>query len=413
MVGVAQVRLFEYALMALSEIWNNKVRTFLTLIGIVIGISAVILIIYIVQGAGKFIVEQYSSLQPVDMVRVYPESEDQKKAPRFSLDDVDYLKKQLGGKIKAAAAVGWTRSFKLRYRGSKFDCEVIPTTRSYTGIYGMDIDRGRFLTDIDLENKDQVIVLGYETAEQLFPGQNPLGKEVVIHGTFPFTVVGILSEEYQSPIFPAATNNTRAFIPLSVMERLEGNRGNFYLMLRAKTPELASSLQTSVIEKLNLKYGLTSENQSKFMAYNMGGMMNEVNILEIVLMILLGGAASITLLVAGIGVMNIMLVIVIERTKEIGLRKALGATRRDILTQFIIESLILCLVGGITGIIVGYLGSGFVQRLASDYFEVKAVIPSWAIIVSLIFTTGVGLFFGIYPAVKASRLDPIEALHYE
>jgi len=138
-----------------------------------------------------------------------------------------------------------------------------------------------------------------------------------------------------------------------------------------------------------------------------------VSIVKIGLMILLGGVASITLLVAGIGIMNIMLVIVAERTREIGLRKALGATKRNILTQFIIESVILCIFGGIFGIILGYFSSHIAMNIAQNYINFDLSIPLWSIIVSLAFTSGVGLFFGIYPAAKAAKLDPIEALNYE
>lgn len=141
--------------------------------------------------------------------------------------------------------------------------------------------------------------------------------------------------------------------------------------------------------------------------------MQQVNIIKIVLMVLLSGVASLTLLVAGIGVMNIMLVIITERTKEIGLRKALGATKKDILLQFIIESVILCILGGVLGILLGYIGSDLTMDYASKFVNIRVDVPAWAAILSLIFTTVVGLFFGIYPAVKAARLDPIEALHYE
>jgi putative ABC transport system permease protein len=153
-------------------------------------------------------------------------------------------------------------------------------------------------------------------------------------------------------------------------------------------------------------------NQATFMTFE-DAVHNMVNIIKIVLMLLLGGVASITLLVAGIGVMNIMLVIVAERTREIGLRKALGASRRDILVQFIIEAIILCIVGGILGIVLGYFSSELVLNLANNYIKVDLTVPLWSVLVSLIFTSAVGLFFGIYPAIKASRLDPIEALHYE
>ncbi len=172
-------------------------------------------------------------------------------------------------------------------------------------------------------------------------------------------------------------------------------------------------VKRKIEEILNTRHGVTSSGKSKFMLRNFATGIDMINIIKIVLMLLLGGVASITLLVAGIGVMNIMLVIVAERTREIGLRKALGATRRDILIQFIIESIILCIMGGFIGIILGYLGCELAINLAQEHINISQSVPLWSVLVSLLFTSGVGLFFGVYPAFKSSRLDPIEALHYE
>jgi len=412
-VEVKIVRLGEYIRLAFSEIFHNKARTFLTLLGIIIGIAAVIIIIFVVQGAQTYIMSEIEKIAPVDILQVYPDWDPDTGQPlgNITMADVNYLEEQLGNNIKALAPRYWN-SGELRYKENSYDCDLIPTTPAFQQLYDLKIEEGRFLSEMDVENFQPVIVLGYETAENLFEEEKAVGKKVRLYG-ITFTVIGVLPKDYQSPIIPVSTNDNRGFIPISVMERLGGFKDRFSLIVRARNDNLVPHVKQRIIELLNERHSLTTDGRPKFRVYDMTGDLQILDIIKIVLMVLLGGVASITLLVAGIGVMNIMLVIVAERTKEIGLRKALGATRRDIMIQFIIESVVLCLFGGILGILTGYLGSEFTLNLANRFIDLQAEVPGWAIIISLIFTTGVGLFFGIYPALKAARLDPIVALHYE
>ncbi len=410
---VKVVRLGEYIRLAFNEIFHNKARTFLTLLGIVIGIAAVIIIIFVVQGAQQFIMGEISRIAPVDVLQVYPVWDPDTGQPlgNITMDDVEYLESQLGNSIQAMAPRYWNEG-ELRYKENNYDCDLIPTTPSFQQLYDLKIAEGRFLSELDIDNYHQVIVLGYETAENLFKEESPVGKKVRLYGVT-FKVIGVMPKDYQSPIIPVTPNDNRGFIPISVMERLGGFKDRFTLVIRARNQLQIPFVKQRVTEILNERHGLAAGGRTKFRVYDMAGDLQMIDIIKIVLMVLLGGVASITLLVAGIGVMNIMLVIVTERTKEIGLRKALGATRRDIMIQFIIESVVLCLFGGVLGIISGYLGSRFTLNLARSFIELQAEVPGWALIISLVFTTGVGLFFGIYPALKASRLNPIEALHYE
>jgi len=407
------VKFLEYIRLAFSEIFHNKTRTFLTLIGIIIGISAVIIIIFVIQGAETYVMSELERIAPVDLLQIYNryDSQTQRFLGQMTYDDIEYIEETEKNNIKAIAP-RYSGEGSLRYNGEEINFNLVTTTPAFKEIYDLEIAEGRFINKLDLENFNQVIILGHETAENIFGKDKAIGEKVVLDGTS-FTVVGILPKDYESPILPVSINDNRGFIPITVMERITGTKNRFSLLVRANGREKLPYVKNKVMEHLDSRHGLTADGKSKFATYNMVNGLEMVNIIKIVLLILLGGVASITLLVAGIGVMNIMLVIITERTREIGLRKALGANKKDILSQFIIESIILCFVGGILGIFLGHVASDFIGQIAKNYIQLNATVPLWASLVSLIFTSFVGLFFGIYPALKAARLNPIEALHYE
>jgi len=407
------VKFLEYIRLAFSEIFHNKTRTFLTLIGIIIGISAVIIIIFVIQGAETYVMSELERIAPVDLLQIYNryDSQTQRFLGQMTYDDIEYIEETEKNNIKAIAP-RYSGEGSLRYNGEEINFNLVTTTPAFKEIYDLEIAEGRFINKLDLENFNQVIILGHETAENIFGKDKAIGEKVVLDGTS-FTVVGILPKDYESPILPVSINDNRGFIPITVMERITGTKNRFSLLVRANGREKLPYVKNKVMEHLDSRHGLTADGKSKFATYNMVNGLEMVNIIKIVLLILLGGVASITLLVAGIGVMNIMLVIITERTREIGLRKALGANKKDILSQFIIESIILCFVGGILGIFLGHVASDFIGQIAKNYIQLNATVPLWASLVSLIFTSFVGLFFGIYPALKAARLNPIEALHCE
>ena len=408
------MRLLEYMRLALDEIWQNKMRTFLTLIGIIIGIAAVIVIVVLVQGAQRFFLNEFRKLTPLDIVRVYPRYNSQTKRLRAKLssDIIEWINQQEQGRVLKIAP-RYQRSGVIRYQGSKKNCYIYATTADYYDIYNLELAQGRFLTALDNQQVRETVVLGYQAAKDLFKLSNPLGKKVLLDGTT-YTVIGVLKEQPQSMIPASGANRVQVFIPLRVQERLAGIKNRYSLAVQVKSASQAAREEKRLQTLLNLQYGKTNRGDSKFwVRRSLGGLLKQLDIMKLALLILLGGAASITLLVAGIGVMNIMLVIVTERTREIGLRKAIGATKRDILAQFIIEAVLLCLVGGVLGISGGYLISNLIGNLLRNYVDIKIIVPGWAIVVSLLFTTGVGVFFGFYPALKAARKDPVEALRYE
>ncbi|ACL69017.1 ABC transporter permease [Halothermothrix orenii] len=406
------MKLLEYIGLALYEIWHNKVRTFLTLIGVIIGIAAVIVIIFVVQGAERFLLAEVEKIAPSDVIYAYARWDRDTRRPMagLTLDDIEYIKDRESDMIRAIAPRYYGNS-KIRLNGEEKDCNLIASTPSIFDIYDVSIARGRSLTRLDMEELNQVVVLSYDTAEKLFEGVNPVGKKLNLSG-LTFTVIGVLEEGEKSIIPTSVTNNT-VFIPFSVFERIFDVHNRFILMARLKDKSLVDTGIKRVQQLLDRRHGMADNGMSKFRVSSWVSGLKEISIIKTVLIVLLSGVASITLLVAGIGLMNIMLVIVTERTREIGLRKALGATNRDILIQFIIESIVLCIVGGILGVIVGYLGSEVALNIANKYINFSYSVPRWAVLLSLTFTTLVGLFFGIYPAYKAARLNPIEALRYE
>ncbi|MFI5359108.1 MAG: ABC transporter permease [Halanaerobiales bacterium] len=401
----------EYIRLAFAEIFYNKMRTFLTLLGIIIGIAAVMIIIFVVHGAEIYIMSELESVLPLDLIEVSGrwDYDRQRMMANVTMEDINYIKNKLGKDIRSITAIYQT-DLELNYQGRVYDADIIATLPSFQDFYKMSFSEGHFFTDIDLETRNQVVVLGYEIARELFPEGDALGKKIDIYG--PYTVIGVLSESYKSPLVTGGTNDNWAFIPLTNFERYFGIKDRFAVLIRAADRGNIGRTQAKILEALDEKYGLV-EGESKFQAFNLSEGIEGISIIKIVLMVLLSGVASITLLVAGIGVMNIMLVIITERTKEIGLRKALGASRGDILIQFIIESIFLCLLGGVLGIVLGYLGSNLALNYAREFINLEVAVPFWSVILSLAFTCGVGLFFGIYPAAKAAKLDPIVALQYE
>ena len=408
------MRLLEYMRLALDEIWQNKMRTFLTLIGIIIGIAAVIVIVVLVQGAQRFFLDEFRKITPLDIVRVYPRYNSQTKRLRAKLSPatIEWINQQEEGRVTKIAP-RYQRSGVLRYQGSQKNCYIYATTADYYDIYNLELAQGRFLTSLDNQQVKEAVVLGYQAAKELFQLNNPVGKKVLLDGTT-YTVIGVLKEQPQSMIPASGANRVQVFIPLRVQERLAGIKNRYSLAVQVNSVPQAEIEEKRLQTLLNLQYGKTSKGDSKFwVRRSLGGLLKQLDIMKLALLILLGGAASITLVVAGIGVMNIMLVIVTERTHEIGLRKAIGATNRDILAQFIIEAVLLCVVGGLLGIACGYLMSDLIGRLLQNYIKIQLRVPSWSILLSMLFTTGVGVFFGFYPALKAARKDPVEALRYE
>jgi putative ABC transport system permease protein len=272
------------------------------------------------------------------------------------------------------------------------------------------VDQGRFFSRIDFDNRRKVAVVGTDVVEELALGSQPLGKEIYV-GQYPATVIGVTEEKGQTL---GENLDDLVFVPFNQAILLFGrNAGDqVQLRLQAATPEVVDQVEDGITRLLRQRHNIPSDQPDDFQIIVQDEILDSVNSILGGVTAVVGGVVGIALLVGGIGIMNIMLVSVTERTREIGVRKAVGARRQDVLVQFLIEAVTLSLVGGALGLAIGYgLGAMVVNLLPGDF--PPAYVPVWAVALAFGFSALVGIFFGIYPAAKASRLDPIDALRYE
>lgn len=390
--------------MALSSVWNNKMRSFLTMLGIIIGISSVIVLVGMGQGTQKQVSDQIEKLG-TNLITVNIMGN---RTPTITDEELTDLKTKPG--IKEIAPAISQGSVNIKY-GTKSDTTTLEaSTPNYAEIRKLTVSAGRFITERDIDNRYNVLVIGPETAKNLFDTTNVVGNTMYVNG-IEFTIVGVLNSEGTSS---SGSSDDRIIIPISSGERLlkTVNAKTFYI--EAESKDKVDTAMSYLTLFLNKKYKITDTSNSNA-ARNYYRVMNQTSILETAtstnksMTTMLAGIAAISLVVGGIGIMNIMLVSVVERTREIGTRKAIGAKRRTILMQFLIEAASVSGLGGIIGVLLGYLGAYVGQHL----FSTTILISNNVVIAAFIFSITVGIVFGIYPANKASRLNPIDALRFE
>ena len=402
----------ESILIALEGLKSNKLRSILTMLGIIIGVGAVIAMVSIGMGVQQKVQNSIASLGS-NLLIVMPGSNAPPGTVRLAAgsnitltnQDAKAISKQVAGISYVLPAV--SSQYQVIYGNQNWKTSVQGTTPDFLTVRNYGVSAGSFFSHSDDTSRARVAVLGQTVATNLFGAASPVGKTIRINQA-PFRVVGVLSTKGQSSM--GQDQDDLVLIPLSTaQDRLMGITYLNNISIQAKNADVINKVQEDVTTLLRSRHHLAAGVENDFTVRNMTALMATMTETTGTITVLLGNIAAISLLVGGIGIMNIMLVSVTERTREIGIRKALGATFRNVLLQFIIEAVAISVTGGLFGIAVGIIGARVISWVAGW----NTIVAWWAIVGAFGVSVLIGLFFGVYPARKAALLDPIDALRYE
>ena len=405
---------WQSVLLALSQIWANKVRAVLTTLGIVIGVASVTLVIAAVTGLRSTVLSEIQQFGTNNLF-VFPDRPDEGPGRELPFRVFNLKTEEFEGlreRAPSLAAYSLVTNINLTVRNGD-ESETATVTGIEPGWHDVEnrgVILGRPFNLIDQEQARAVCLIDEETRDELELDTDPIGQELLMGGRR-FSIVGVVEPSREMTFGgPPATN---IYIPLNTLKKIEDNPWNFMLLIaKAKSPELVEEAEGELRFFLRNRRNIEPGEADTFRIQRVEAILEQVGVISTVITTVAGGLVGISLLVGGIGIMNIMLVSVSERTREIGLRKAVGARPGVILTQFLIEAIVLCLVGGGIGLALGQLGTMALKSIPAANLA-GAYIPPWAIVLSIGFSAGVGVVFGMFPAIKAARLDPIVALRHE
>jgi putative ABC transport system permease protein len=406
----------ESALMAVDTLRANKLRSALTILGVTVGVVTVIFMVSIIQGLNKAFAEQIEALgsnaiwatkfDPSFGHQIGPEELHRKD---LTLEDAEAIRQEAPS-VLSVSPIHRKIAETVRYSDKQSDTPIlIGVTPYYEFTQSSYVARGRFITDIDLRERSNICVVGQDLVRALCPYEDPLDKELKINGR-PFRVVGVME-----PLgnFLGQSRDNSIFVPITTFDKYYPDppfpEVVFVIIVRPRSRAYVKSAIDEMTDILRRRRQVKFGQPNTFGISSQDALMDIYNQLTGATALVLTAVSFVALMIGGIGVMNIMLVSVTERTKEIGVRKAVGATRTNILAQFLIEAVVLTAIGGLAGLGVGELLSFLVNR----YSPLPAFVPLWAIGVGVGISAAVGIVFGLWPAWKAARLDPIEALRWE
>ena len=397
--------------MALTALLANKLRSLLTMLGIIIGVGAVIAMISVGMGVRKNVTDSIASLGS-NMLVIMPGSANRggvRSAAGSTItlkyDDAEAIRKRVRNIDYVSPTV--SGSYQTVYGNQNWNSSVTGVTPDYMSIQSLKVQSGSFITESDMSKRNRVAVIGTTVASNLFGTENPVGKNIRVNNA-PYKIIGVLAAKGQSSM--GRDQDDVVIIPLTTaQERMLGITYVQSINVQVASQDKMEQAQSEIETLLRQRHRITGGKEDDFTVRNLTSLMETMSQTTGMITLLLGSIAGISLIVGGIGIMNIMMVSVTERTREIGIRKALGATFRNIMMQFLIESVVISVIGGMIGIVLGCAASMAIS-VVGDFSTVITIAP---ILISFFFSVGIGLFFGIYPARKAAKLDPIEALRYE
>ncbi|NJD08169.1 MAG: FtsX-like permease family protein [Methylococcaceae bacterium] len=398
---------------ALAAMGANRLRTFLTMLGMIIGVGAVILMLAIGQGAQAMVEDSIASMGANLFIVLSGSSTSGGQrmgfgsAPTLTLNDAQAMAEL--PEIQAVAPVT-SNAAPLVYAGNNWSTQVNGTTPAYLEVRDWAVSGGAPFSAADVRSGARVLLLGQTVVNNLFGDEDPVGKTVRVKNS-PFLVVGVLAAKGQS--LDGRDQDDTVLVPVSTASRqLFGNQfpGMVrFIMVRAKSAEVMARAAVKLNDLLRQRHRIRDGQDDDFSVRDLTALAETAAGATRVMSMMLGAIASVSLVVGGIGIMNIMLVSVTERTREIGIRMAIGARRRDILLQFLLEAVLISLVGSLIGAAIGVAGAWAVARFA----EMPVVVTLWSALLAFGVAAGVGIFFGYYPALKAADLRPIEALRFQ
>lgn len=399
--------------MALEALWSNKMRSLLTMLGIIIGVGAVIAMVSIGMGVRKQVQDSIASLGS-NMLIVNASAARNSAGVRqaagssinLKLEDAEAIKKKITDAQYVTPMV--QRNYQIVNGNQNWNTQVVGVSLDYMNIRSLVVANGTFITQKDIDSSSRVAVIGTTVAENLFgENVNPVGKNIRINND-PFKVIGLLESKGQSSV--GQDQDDTVIVPITTaMNRIMATDHIQSINIEVASQDKIDQVQAEVENLLRERHKIVGDKEDDFTVRNLTSIMEAMTSSTTMITLLLGSVASISLLVGGIGIMNIMMVSVTERTREIGIRKALGATYSNIMMQFLIEAIFVGIIGGLIGIGIGCATATAI----SQFGGFNTVITIEPILVSFFFSVGISLFFGIYPARKAAKLDPIEALRYE